>query len=497
MRFLIDTNVLISSEPTRPTEIEEGTEASLALARLASGRHQLLLHPSVTEEIAHDSDPDRRRLRQRLVDRYPLLGAAPPVTPDMEQILGGARQGSHDWYDHLLLAAVVTHAVHGLVTQDVAIHRKAERLSVADRVYYLADAVAALEAFARHPPAFIPQVEYLPLHSINLSDPFFDSLREDYPGFDDWFRSKAADGREAFVIFDPDGACAGLCALKPADDELGLGGEVTKISTLKVAEKHKGNRYGELLLKAMFRHVHRNRDDALWVTVFPRHGDLLDLLHAFGFRDHGEHPTGEVRLVKRLRPPPGDLAVTAPLDCHVTYGPPSLKILPEQTFVVPIRPEYHLSLFPDAPPFEPQEQLALPGLEVRVVPRAHGNALRKAYLCHAGIRTLKPGATLLFYRSSDARAVTTVGVLEHSLASSDEAELVDYVGTRTVYSADEVAEMAARSPVLALRFRQDRFLEPPISVDQLIGARAISRAPQTIQRLNLEGIPWLTAHLGG
>ena len=65
MRFLIDTNVLISSEPTQPDEIEPVTRASLDLARLASGGHQLLVHPLVSAEIDHDKNAARRQVRRR------------------------------------------------------------------------------------------------------------------------------------------------------------------------------------------------------------------------------------------------------------------------------------------------------------------------------------------------------------------------------------------------------------------------------------------------
>jgi hypothetical protein len=64
VRFLIDTNVLISSEPTHDTDIEPLTDESLALARLASGDHQLLVHPTLSAEIANDSNEERRRLRE-------------------------------------------------------------------------------------------------------------------------------------------------------------------------------------------------------------------------------------------------------------------------------------------------------------------------------------------------------------------------------------------------------------------------------------------------
>ena len=69
---------------------------------------------------------------------------------------------------------------------------------------------------------------------------------------------------------------------------------------------------------------------------------------------------------------------------------------------MPIVPEYHMRLFPDA---ERQATL-FAGYE------AHGNGLRKAYLSKAAIRYLAPGDLLYFYRSHSDRGVRVVGVIE-------------------------------------------------------------------------------------
>ena len=37
--------------------------------------------------------------------------------------------------------------------------------------------------------------------NINLKDPFFDSLRANYDGFDDWFNNKASSGANALVYY--------------------------------------------------------------------------------------------------------------------------------------------------------------------------------------------------------------------------------------------------------------------------------------------------------
>lgn len=121
---------------------------------------------------------------------------------------------------------------------------------------------------------FVPSVVRKPMHALDLSEPFFYSLRADYAGFEDWFRRAARSGREALVVDGPDGNLAGLCILKGTDHEIGVGQDPAKVSTLKVAEEFKWNRYGDLLLKVLFKSV-AGRHNCLWLTVFPRQTELI------------------------------------------------------------------------------------------------------------------------------------------------------------------------------------------------------------------------------
>ena len=102
--------------------------------------------------------------------------------------------------------------------------------------------------------------------------------------------------------------------------------------------------------------------------------------------------------------------------------------------------------------------MPLPGMDIAAENHPSGNALRKAYLCNSNTGSLEPGDILLFYRSQDLKAVTTLGVVESAIRTADPQEIMTYVGRRTVYRPDEIV-MMCRSVrgVLAILFRQDQF----------------------------------------
>ena len=160
--------------------------------RAAQLGFHLLVHPATIRELATDRDPARRLTRQVLLDKYQEL-THPPGIERVEGVLGVVEPQSNDRADHLLLAALVADAVHYLVTNDDGIHRKARRLGVSpDRVLTIADALALLGTLASSPQRPPPQVTARVLHSLRSDDPIFESLRSDYPDFDQWLMRSAA-----------------------------------------------------------------------------------------------------------------------------------------------------------------------------------------------------------------------------------------------------------------------------------------------------------------
>lgn len=90
---------------------------------------------------------------------------------------------------------------------------------------------------------------YLKFRDVDLSDSFFDSLKTDYDGFDGWFKSKIDE--PVFVYQDDEGVGAFLYIKDKETEAIGMvDGELparerTKIGTLKLSERMKGQRIGE------------------------------------------------------------------------------------------------------------------------------------------------------------------------------------------------------------------------------------------------------------
>lgn len=174
------------------------------------------------------------------------------------------------------------------------------------------------------------------------------------------------------------------------------------------------------------------------------------MLEDFGFHIEPQRKkTGELVMTKLFVPPP-NAAHLGPLDHHITYGPGAVMPVASQIFIVPVKPEWARLLLPDVETF----QYSL------FAPKPVANAMRKAYLANANLRTMRPGATLLFYLSQRDRTVRAVGVLENALVSRDPATVASFVGKRTVYSMSDITGMCegrdVPCPALSPRPHPDR-----------------------------------------
>lgn len=308
---------------------------------------------------------------------------------------------------------------------------------------------------------------YTPFSDISLENEFFDSLRDDYDGFDAWFKRKATES--AYVLQDGD-SILGFLYLKVED------GPVTdvmpplperkylKMGTLKVVPH--GTRLGERLIKKALDNAVTAGADAAYVTVFPKHAALTTLLEKYGFKLQASKGD-ELVLVKDLRSTEGDLLSRYPI------------VVPQddRVFMLAIYPEYHTRLFPDS-------KLITEGPDI-IQDVSHTNSIHKVYLtAMRGVEGLQRGDTLLIYRTSDGlgpahyrSVVTSICVVEEarSISSfSSEAEFIRYASPYSVFTDSELKEFwrHKRYPTI-VRFTYNIALKKRITRKQMLDAGLI------------------------
>ena len=212
----------------------------------------------------------------------------------------------------------------------------------------------------------VSDLSYAPISSVPVSDRFFDTLRADYPGFDEWLKRKGTE--PAYLARREDGRLDGFLYLKREDGAVTdvqpalAPGKRLKVGTLKV-NPH-GTRLGERLIKKVFDHATEQNVDEIYVTVFPKHTKLIDLFGRYGFTKVGTKtgPGGvEDVMLRSLRVLSGDVVRDYPL-----INPAGRK------FMLGLYPRFHTQLLPDS-------KLLTESPDI-VKDVSHTNSIHKIYL---------------------------------------------------------------------------------------------------------------------
>ncbi|SIT49649.1 conserved hypothetical protein [Paraburkholderia ribeironis] len=466
LRILLDTNILIPLQDSLAV-----LRPNLAhVMEMCNGRHQLVYHPASLRDIARDRDEDRRDRTLARLRQYGELAEGPPCPWNVPGL------SENDECDNTILYALERDAAHVLMTEDRGLHAKAIARGLGSRVYFIQTIEDWLSRL--HDPATVelPDILDVELNELTpqLGDSFFDSLRDGYAGFDDWYRAKARDGRRAWIYrHPPANDLSAICIYDVQTDEIvtnegqRLAGRALKLCTFKVGELVRGRKIGELFLKMAFRYATANACAHIFIDVREdenpdqSHPELITLLKDFGFSVAGNH-NGDRVYVKRhpTAPPIADLDAGDRFDYTRRFYPHFRADLDIHKFIIPIKPRYHRVLFPDHPDNEGQR------------PRGHGehvgNAIKLAYLSHSPSTQIRRGDVVLFYRGYDLKAMTTLVVVEHFETLSDSNDIAQLVSRRTVYTDDEIDEMADHpAGVRILLFRTIEHFPNPVPRAQL------------------------------
>jgi hypothetical protein len=187
---------------------------------------------------------------------------------------------------------------------------------------------------------------------------------------------------------------------------------------------------------------------------------------------------GEEVYVKRLIVGSDEAGSLLPVEISRKFYPSFFDGTKINKFIVPIIPEYHDKLFTD-----------FPGRQTFLIEQAgefivEGNTIKKAYLTHSPIKRMGPGDLILFYRSRDKKAITSLGVVELvETELNDREQVFRLVGKRTVFSREDIDKLV---PVSVFLFRHHLHLKNPLKLDDLINTGILLGAPQSVTEISHE-----------
>ena len=390
MRALLDTNIIIHRETMQATNYTIG-KLYYWLDRL---HYEKLLHPYTIAELRKADNAQQQQLYDARLSAYTHMQCVAQQTDGFVSLLAEPPKTENDKIDNQLLFEVYCGRADILITEDRRMHRKAERLGIADKVF-------SINAFISKVSADYPDlVEYKALNvkkermgNIDVMDPFFDTFRPVYKGFEKWFAKKSDE--EAYVCRSDKNDIIGFLYLKTEDESENYSSITPifapkrrlKVGTFKVEAS--GFRLGERFIKIIFDNAIVRNLDEIYVTLFKDRDELkrlYDLLIRWGFYEHGVKNTDgrqETVLVKKL----GSYDTTK----SVIANFPNINKNGAK-MILPIMSQYHTSLFPDSKLNTELEYIGN-------IP--HRYALQKVYITWANETNLKPGDLLLFYRMGD------------------------------------------------------------------------------------------------
>jgi hypothetical protein len=375
-----------------------------------------------------------------------------------------------------------------LVTEDRDLHKDASTKDLDDRVLLVEEALRIFNNYINKDTRIAPlplKQEYV--RNLNYEDPIFDSLKEEYmPGFEGWFKKISKEGRKNWVYYRRDGSIGAILIYKletePIEDSNPPLPERTrlKISMLKVTYiEHK---IGELFIKMAVDVSVKNNIDEIYLTHFTKPDDpLVKLIYEYGFNKIAVKNNGEDIFVKNLIVG-GDRAKSLPpIEISKAFYPSFYDGDQVKKFIVPILPVYHNKLFTDYS----NRQITLTEYADEFV--IEGNTIKKAYLSHSNIKRMRRGDLILFYRSEDEQAITSLGVVEAVYSGvEDVGQILQLTGKRTVFSRGEIVKWVEHSPVSVFLFRHHFHLKSPIGLARLIDGQVIKAAPQSAMEISNE-----------
>lgn len=432
-RVLLDTNMIIYRESHRRTSFTVATLYNM----FDKIKVTKLIHPRTIEEIEKYHDEELRdSMLTKIISYQPII---PNTGRDefFESVVSKYRQDYNSEIDNNILYQVYSGVADFLVTNDKTIIKKAQDLYLTDRVFAPDNMLKLIE---QEYPKLISydmlSVQLKKFGQIDITNEFFESLKEDYENFEQWFIKK---NNEDAYVFEEDGKIIGFLYLKIEDinenyydiEPVLTPKKRLKIGTFKIIRS--GFRLSERFLKIIFDNALKSDVDEIYVTLFEDKRQEVIMLKEFmmqwGFLKHGyKKSTNELVLTKEMK--------IYNKKENPKFNFPLYKSKPNY-FILPIDSEYHTDLFPDS--ILKNENMSLYKENL-----AHRYSLEKIYVCSAYNIKARPGDLILIYRSGDryprrySSVISGMAILQNIVNPKSLEEYLNLCKNKSVFDEESL-----------------------------------------------------------
>lgn len=411
MKVLLDTNIIIHREANKIYKPEIGQ----LFKWIDNLKYSKYIHPLTVEELERYKDPNAADTMSIKIESYNLLKYQAPLSDEILKVSKQIDNLDNDINDTQILNEVYEGRVDVLISEDKKIHTKANLLGISEKVFKIQ---SFLEKVTFENPGLVNYqvlaVKKVDFAEVNIKDSFFDSFREDYLEFNEWFNSKSeepcyvcySDGNlTAFLFVKIESESENYSNITPTFEPK----KRLKIGTLKVTGN--GYKIGERFLKTIFDNAIQFKVKEIYVTLFtkrPEQEQLIEMLEEWGFIYHGIKTTknGDEKVYKR----PFSREMPINLDNpKLTY--PFLSRRTDK-YIIKIEAQYHTELFPDS--INTREDI-----RKYTENEPHRNRISKVYISHSQDRHLKPGDLIIIYRMGEtspkkySSTITTICIVEN------------------------------------------------------------------------------------
>lgn len=310
---------------------------------------------------------------------------------------------------------------------------------------------------------------------IDLSDPFFDSLKVDYDQFDDWFLSKSE--QYAFVQYNERGKLTGFLYLKIEENSvldvnpIIEAKRILKVGTFKI-DAH-GTKMGEQFIKVIMDYAFNENVDLCYVTIYEkdRTQSLIKLIERFGFKKYGikgNEENHELVLVKNMGEMTGNICEDYPV----------INLDGGRKFMLSIYPKYHSIMLPNSILTTENKSI--------IKDISYTNSIHKIYVCSmSGVENLRYGDILVLYRTAESgksaeysAVATSICVVEDVKEQSDFFsfdEFYKYASQYSVFDRDDLMYWYRKGGLKAIKFTYNVALNKRVVRHDLIEKIGLSR----------------------